>query len=89
MEIASDLDQNEVNLLGLLRESDSEGYSLIRRSGLDRSQLETALKTLCEKGWINVKGNLTKDELDSAYFWVRPEKRGYADYVTGRFSPMA
>lgn len=70
-------------MLRLLREKDSDGYTLVRRSGLQRQEVEQALGLLLDKGLVRSQGNASAG-FESAYFWVTPEARGIADYVTGR-----
>ena len=83
-ELINALTAHEKNLLRTLRERDSDGYSLLRHSRLEAKEAEAAIDSLLQKGLINVEGTPRGPELNFAYFWVRPEARGYADFVTGR-----
>lgn len=76
--------EEEKSVLRVLRDRDSDGYSLLRNSKLAPEKIEEAVNSLIGKGLVNVEGNPRGPELNFAYMWVKPEARGYADYVTGR-----
>lgn len=82
--IKLELSPEQTQLLQALRERDSDGYTLLRRTKLSRDKAETALRDLISKGMVQAEGVPSGLELDSTYFWVKPDMRGLADYVTGR-----
>lgn len=78
------LSPEAIKALSAVRERAMDGYTLMKLTGLDRAQIETALRELSENSLIRSKGLMSGPTLGETYLWVPPDVKGYADLLLGR-----
>jgi hypothetical protein len=72
-------------VLSEVREQPMFGYMLLSRTSLDIEHLAVAARQLVEAGLMRAEGNLGLQQLEKTYFWVPPDVKGYADFISGKF----
>ena len=78
------LSDEALKVLRALRERALDGYSLMSRTGLDRTQLYEGIRELVGLDLVNLNGDLNPELIGEAYLVVPPTVFGYADMLLGQ-----
>lgn len=78
------LSDEALKVLRALRERALDGYSLMSKTGLDRTKLYEGIRELVGLDLVNLKGDLNPELIGEAYLVVPPSVFGYADMLLGQ-----
>jgi DNA-binding IclR family transcriptional regulator len=81
---APTLSDEALKVLRALRERALDGYSLMSKTGLDRTKLYEGIRELVGLDLVNLKGDLNPELIGEAYLVVPPSVFGYADMLLGQ-----
>jgi hypothetical protein len=73
-------DPNALKVLDYLRETAADGYTVMKRTGLNAQQLSAALRGL-PPSLLIIKGELDPERVGEAYLAVPPDALKYAEYL--------
>lgn len=79
------LSEQALRLLREITREQSDGYTLMSRSGLKGSDFEKAVGELRDHSLIEVKGDISGERLGESVFYVPLNAQGRADFLLGRF----
>jgi hypothetical protein len=73
-----------VKVLLAMRDGAAEGYALMAKTSLDRTELASVLRELLAKDMIFVQGALEPDRVGDVYVSLRPSARGRVEQMFNR-----
>jgi len=71
---------NALKVIDLLRETAADGYTVMKRTGLNAQELSAALKAI-PPSLLTIKGELEPERVGEAYLAVPPDAIKYAEYL--------
>ena len=80
---APTLSDEAIKVLRVVRERNTDGYTIMSKTGLDAKQLEVAVLSLLQAGLISIEGEPFEKKIGEAYLWVPLDAKGYADLILG------
>jgi len=78
------LSEQSVRLLREIAREAGDGYTLMSRAGLNKTDFEKAVGELRAPLLIEVKGDVSGARLGESYFYVPLNAQGRVDYLLGR-----
>ena len=78
------LSENASRLLREIAREAGDGYTLMSRTSLNKTDLEKAVAELRAQSLIEIKGDVSGPRLGESYFYVPLNAQGRADYLLGR-----
>jgi hypothetical protein len=78
---AEALSDSAMKVLRVLRESATDGYTVMSRARLSQNQLADAISELSRSSLLEIKGDEDGPEIGEAYLYLPPGVKGYVDLI--------
>lgn len=77
-------------MLQAIRERAMDGYTVMKRAGVEPPELAQVLMELQSRGAVSIKGDVSPERVGESYVSVPPSSLSYVDFLLGRvrFSGM-